>query len=187
MTWLAFRPQYHEHIRNISLSLDFDSHLKKRVGEPSSDVMIMLPKACAYLSNHLVNLKSIILSIAISEADIRATLASPVSEWVHAIRLLSTQDKFEIHYGYCHYPLVNGKLVTERGDDHSRRHKCLEVLLTPDSVFERNKLGALTNPAIVAETEDMDCKMEGGLGWMEFKSGQHEMGTFLFVSDSKAL
>lgn len=86
-----------------------------------------------FLSKHLINMKSILLFITISDENLNAVLKSPEDcAWINTLRLLRPKNKFEIR---CGLPRIHEeKKKFERNEEHFDKEKRLEDLLKSEGV-----------------------------------------------------
>ncbi|KAF8851503.1 hypothetical protein BDZ45DRAFT_766400 [Acephala macrosclerotiorum] len=96
--WLHINSQYHTHIRNLSLDISFNHHrfLGDFAGELPLKATADPYEACQYLSEHPINLKSIILFLNVNCRGINYMLVNPEKVWISAVRLLSASNRFEV-------------------------------------------------------------------------------------------
>ncbi|KUJ07439.1 uncharacterized protein LY89DRAFT_743059 [Mollisia scopiformis] len=154
---------------------------------------IALRKACIYISKHLVNLRSLILFITLLDRDLGKVLNNPKANWIQSLRLLRPQNKFEIRCSLHESKSPDHSPRTEEpkeSPNHADAEKCLEMLLKPEGLFERDQT-ELAKSDVRGFIEVMDCEMQAGLGWMEMESAEgvveYSTGAFLLVDDSVAV
>ncbi|KAE8441926.1 hypothetical protein EG329_004184 [Mollisiaceae sp. DMI_Dod_QoI] len=189
--WLNIHHKYHEHIQHISLNLEIKDYPMVPLS-PTKEIDTQLTasifKTTIDFSTPLVNLRSILLFITLTDAALKDILMQqPKKGWVSAFRLIKPRDRFEVRVGV---PITCAKKdYVERDTKHLSNEKCLERLLMPTSIFEKEEL-ELERCTVKADQADLECETEASLGWMtlEGKGGElmHESGGFLLVADSIA-
>lgn len=147
-----------------------------------------LQNACNYLSTHLINLKTILLFLTLSNEEAGLFLSELNADWVQAVRSLPPKDKFEVRYG-TNSDLTRSQRAAELGQGHKNTEQSLQLLLTPELLFKQKHTVEVGTDFVQDIIGNLACDVEVGLGWMTFeKDGkqQHETGTFLLVEDSKS-